>query len=168
MSRDLKDLEPRVEKKVREMLEVAKFERFELLVYCTYRSVAEQARLYRKGRSIEKIHKKANELAEKYARPDLAEVLLSVGPQSGRIVTNAGPGQSMHNYGLAVDGVPIEDGKPVWGTKGEDLAKWQRYGKMAEAVGLEWAGRWKRFREFPHIQARDADWRTLIRGKSTR
>lgn len=90
---------------------------------------------------------------------------MDVGPQAGRaIVTYAGPGQSMHNYRLAFDAVPMRDGKPVWGTRQpDDLALWKRYGTIGEAVGLEWAGSWTRLREFPHMQEPGARWKELIR-----
>lgn len=109
-------------------------EGIDLLVTCTYRSDEEQARLYAIGRT-----------------------------KPGRRVTNAKPGQSMHNFtvggkpaSLAVDVVPLRAGKPVWGTTGADLALWQKVGKLGEAAGLEWAGRWTKFREFPHFQHPDA------------
>ena len=67
----------------------------------------------------------------------------------GRIVTNARAGQSFHNHRCAVDVVPIRNGKPVWDAKD---AVWQAVGRLGKEAGLEWAGDWKRFREFPHFQ----------------
>jgi peptidoglycan L-alanyl-D-glutamate endopeptidase CwlK len=136
-----------------------------LLIYCTRRSDEEQARLFRRGREILEIRAKAIELEQKFGRADLAAILLGVGPQEGQqIVTCAGPGQSLHNYGLALDAVPLRDGKPVWGAvTAEDIKLWNLYGEIAEKVGWEWAGRWKRFREFPHIQKTGASWQELIR-----
>lgn len=67
----------------------------------------------------------------------------------GRIVTNARAGQSFHNHRCAVDVVPIRHGKPVWDAKD---AVWQTVGRLGKEAGLEWAGDWKRFREFPHFQ----------------
>jgi len=29
---------------------------------------------------------------------------------------------------------------------------WKRVGEIGEKVGLEWAGRWTTFREYPHFQ----------------
>lgn len=114
-----------------------------ILLTCTYRSDEEQNRLYAQGRS-----------------------------SPGRVVTNAKAGQSQHNAttpqgqpaARAFDIVPLRRGKPVWGTSGDgidddpsddhtdDLEVWQRVGAHGEAVGLEWAGRWTRFREYPHFQ----------------
>ena len=68
---------------------------------------------------------------------------------AGRIVTNAKAGQSFHNYRCAVDVVPIVNGKPRWDAKDE---VWQTIGKLGKAEGLEWAGDWKRFKEYPHFQ----------------
>ena len=67
----------------------------------------------------------------------------------GRIVTNARSGQSYHNYRCAVDVVPIRNGKAIWNAKDP---VWQRIGALGKAAGLEWAGDWKRFKEFPHFQ----------------
>lgn len=67
----------------------------------------------------------------------------------GRIVTNAKAGQSWHNYRCAVDVVPLRNGKPVWDAKDPI---WQQVGALGKQAGLEWAGDWKRFREYPHFQ----------------
>ena len=113
---------------------------------------------------MSQIKKKINQL-NRMGREDLAKILGDVGPQYGKhILTNAGPGQSLHNYGMAFDGVPLRDGKPVWGTRTkEDKDVWAMYGEIAESVGLEWSGRWKRFREYPHCQMPGQDWRELIK-----
>lgn len=66
----------------------------------------------------------------------------------GRIVTNAKAGQSFHNWRCAFDFVPVVNGKAQW----DDLATFERCGVIAESVGLEWAGRWKKFKEMPHCQ----------------
>jgi peptidoglycan L-alanyl-D-glutamate endopeptidase CwlK len=66
----------------------------------------------------------------------------------GKIVTNAKAGQSWHNFACAFDFVPIVNGKAQW----DDLKTFERCGRIAEAVGLEWAGRWSRFKELAHCQ----------------
>jgi peptidoglycan L-alanyl-D-glutamate endopeptidase CwlK len=67
----------------------------------------------------------------------------------GRIVTNARGGDSYHNWRCAVDVVPIIGGKPDW--DGSHPA-WQQIGEIGEECGLEWAGRWKSFKELAHFQ----------------
>ena len=67
----------------------------------------------------------------------------------GKIVTNARAGQSFHNYRCAFDVVPLRHGKPVWDAKDP---VWQVIGQIGKQCGLEWAGDWKRFKEFPHFQ----------------
>ena len=66
----------------------------------------------------------------------------------GRIVTNAKDGESFHNYKCAFDFAPIVNGKIDW----NDANTFTKCGIIAESVGLEWAGRWTTFREFPHFQ----------------
>jgi len=67
----------------------------------------------------------------------------------GKIVTNAKGGQSFHNYRCAVDVVPLINGKPCWDVKNP---VWQKVGAYGKASGLEWAGEWKRFKEYAHFQ----------------
>jgi peptidoglycan L-alanyl-D-glutamate endopeptidase CwlK len=70
---------------------------------------------------------------------------------AGKKVTNANAGQSFHNYRLAFDFVPIVGGKADW----NNLATFKRCGVIAEGLGLEWAGRWKTFKEYAHCQFAD-------------
>lgn len=66
----------------------------------------------------------------------------------GKKVTNASAGKSYHNWKCAFDFVPIVNGKAQW----NDTALFTKCGEIAEAVGLEWAGRWKTFKELAHCQ----------------
>lgn len=67
---------------------------------------------------------------------------------AGKIVTNARAGQSYHNWRVAFDFVPLVHGKAQW----SDVATFTKCGEIAESVGLEWAGRWKKFKELAHCQ----------------
>ena len=67
---------------------------------------------------------------------------------SGKIVTNAKAGQSFHNWRVAFDFCPLVNGKPNW----TDVALYTKCGEIAEQVGLEWAGRWVKFKELAHCQ----------------
>lgn len=98
------------------------------IVTCTYRNNEDQAALYAQGRS-----------------------------SPGRIVTNARPGQSEHNK-TGADGKPashafdiaiLENGKIDWSTANP---KWKQAGAIGKSVGLEWAGDWITFKEYPHFQ----------------
>lgn len=66
----------------------------------------------------------------------------------GKIVTNAKAGDSFHNWRVAFDFVPIVGGKAQW----NDADLFKRCGEIAESIGLEWAGKWTKFRELPHLQ----------------
>ena len=96
-SRKLEDLNPVVEEKARDFLALCKAEGIEVIVTSTYRDAESQNALYAQGRTA-----------------------------PGRKVTNAKAGQSWHNWRVAFDVVPLRNGKPVWGTAGEDLKLWQR------------------------------------------
>jgi peptidoglycan L-alanyl-D-glutamate endopeptidase CwlK len=66
----------------------------------------------------------------------------------GKKVTNARAGDSFHNWRVAFDFVPIVDGKARW----DDGALFTKCGEIAESLGLEWAGRWVKFKEMAHCQ----------------
>jgi peptidoglycan L-alanyl-D-glutamate endopeptidase CwlK len=78
--------------------------------------------------------------------------------RGGSIVTNAKGGQSIHNYGLAIDIVILLDEdnngtfeKAVWnGTHFNFVVK------ELEKLGFEWGGRWK-FKDAPNFQYKKAN-----------
>jgi peptidoglycan LD-endopeptidase CwlK len=106
----------------------------DVLVTCTMRSMAEQTALYAQGRTT-----------------------------PGKIVTHAQAGHSAHNYGLALDVVPIVNGKPDWF---ESDPVWQQIGAFGEAAGLEWYGApGAKFPELPHFQ--HPTWELLIQQVTT-
>lgn len=123
---------------------------FDVLITSTVRDAETQNALYAHGRTREQLD---------------AAWLFDVQPARGPIVTNAKGGDSYHQYACAFDVVPLRHGKPVWGTRGngidddprddetDDLELWERLGRIGEACGLDWAGRWKgRLREMAHFQ----------------
>ncbi len=122
-SRALDDLLPPVRHRAQAFVDACKQAGIDILITSTYRDLESQATLYAQGRTA-----------------------------PGKRVTNAKPGQSYHNWRVAFDVVPLRDGNPVWSTTGADGKLWEQIGKLGEAVGLEWAGRWTRFREFAHFQ----------------
>lgn len=127
MSRKLEHLRQDVREKAELLLSKTSAIGIDLLITCTYRSNEEQADLYAIGRTAK-----------------------------GRVVTNALPGESKHNNmeggapaSLAFDVVPLVAGKPMWDASNP---VWQVVGSLGESVGLKWAGRWKRMREYPHFE----------------
>lgn len=118
-SRNIDDLHPNVAAKCRDFLTRCKAEGIDVLITSTYRDHESQAALYAQGRTT-----------------------------PGKIVTNAKPGQSWHNWRVAFDFVPIVNGKAQW----NDSKLFTRCGEIAETAGLEWAGRWVKFKEMAHCQ----------------
>jgi peptidoglycan L-alanyl-D-glutamate endopeptidase CwlK len=64
-------------------------------------------------------------------------------------VSRARAGQSYHNYGLAMDAVPIVEGRADWDSK-----KWDEVGRLGKALGFEWGGEFKGLVDKPHFQLR--------------
>ena len=114
---------PALANKVRAAAEAMEASGTYLLVVSGLRTADEQNRLYAQGRTA-----------------------------PGHVVTNAKAGQSMHNYGLAVDVVPYlsgEMGQLNWNAESE------QFKAMVSAMktqGLEWGGDWKHLADFDHFQ----------------
>ncbi|WP_341675051.1 M15 family metallopeptidase [Niveibacterium sp. SC-1] len=89
-------------------------------------------------------------LLEGYRSPERQQKLADEGPQ----VTRAGAFQSYHQYGLAADCAFLRQGRIViserdpWAMRG-----YQRYGELAESLGLTWGGRWKMM-DLGHVELR--------------
>ena len=119
-SRSLEDLIPQAKERIERFIELCKENNIDLLVTSTYRDNESQEALYEQGRTT-----------------------------PGKIVTNAKPGDSYHNWRCAVDVVPLVNGKPNW--DGNDPI-WIKVGELGEQSGLEWAGKWHTFKELAHFQ----------------
>ena len=90
------------------------------------------------------------EVVQGFRTPEEQDALYNQGrTKSGKKVTNAKRWQSNHNYGLAVDLCPFVEGRPNWDAP---FSVWQQIGRTAEGLGLEWGGRWAKFRDLPHVQ----------------
>lgn len=98
---------------------------------------------------------------------------------SGKKVTNAKAGQSIHNYGLAVDICMMIDGKTAsWDTvkdwDNDQVADWYECVKIFAKYGWDWGGNWKNFKDLPHFEKKEiftekgsikTSWRKLIKMK---
>ncbi len=127
-SRSLDELDPQVRIMAKKLLEQAKCAGIPLTVTFTTRSFETQAALYAQGRTA-----------------------------VGRIVTNARPGHSYHNYGMAIDVVPTELlALPKWGDTPDHQAHsdnlWNKVGSIGKALGFRWGGDFSRFRDRPHFE----------------
>ena len=86
-------------------------------------------------------------------------------------VTNAKAGQSVHNYGFAVDICLIIDGKVAsWDTAkdwdNDKIADWYEVVKIFAKYGWEWGGNWKTFKDLPHFDKRGFNsWKKLSKLK---
>lgn len=110
-----------------------------------YRTFEEQKSLYEQGRS-----------------------------KPGQIVTNATPGSSYHNYGLALDFAILYDKDRngtyefmSWDTvKDEDkdgIPDWLEVAKTFKAAGWTWGGDFKSIIDKPHVEKTfGKNWRTLL------
>ena len=95
----------------------------------------------------------------------------------GKKVTNAKGGQSIHNYGFAVDICMIIDGKTAsWDTvkdwDNDKVADWYECVKIFAKYGWDWGGNWKTFKDLPHFEKKSlitkkgelkTSWRNLIK-----
>lgn len=111
-------LHPAIRSKARQFINAAEAAGISLLITSGFRSIEKQNELYNQGRTDE-----------------------------GKILTNAKGGQSYHNYGLAIDVVPIENGSVKYNT-----TQWAKIGAIGKANGFEWGGDFKSLVDKPHFQ----------------
>lgn len=57
-------------------------------------------------------------------------------------------GRSKHQHYLAIDVVPIVNGKPKW----HDRRLWNKIGVIGQSYGLKWGGRWRRLYDPGHFE----------------
>lgn len=124
-SRSPDDLHPQVQAMAERLLAEAADTGIPLTVTFTLRSMAIQATLYAKGRTA-----------------------------PGRVVTNARPGYSYHNFGLALDVVPTEllalpRGATPAAHQARTDALWSQVGAIGKAIGFRWGGEFKTLRKRP-------------------
>lgn len=67
----------------------------------------------------------------------------------GKIITHARPGQSWHQFSMAVDCVPMVDGEPDWNIEGPN---WQKVFAMLPGIGLFSGKNFKDLTDNDHIQ----------------
>lgn len=116
---------PQSQQQFRNFLTKATQNGFDLRITSGYRSMEEQAQLYANGRGGYTYNGKRYK--------DL----------TGKIVTNAKPGQSNHNLRKAIDIVDR--------AKGYNL-DWPKLGNIGKSVGLAWGGDWASFPDKPHFE----------------
>jgi hypothetical protein len=87
---------------------------------------------------IDACKRKGIELAivETYRTPSKQHEYKSMGKK----YTSSGAGRSKHQYGLAIDVVPIIDSVAVW----DNATLWRKIGVTGEKLGLRWGGRWRK------------------------
>lgn len=98
----------------------------------------------------------------------------------GPIVTKAKGGQSLHNYGIAIDFAILHDKdnngsyeELSWDTvtdfDKDGLVDWQEVVTSFEQAGWEWGGKWRTFRDLPHCQKTGGyTWQKLLAKYNTK
>jgi peptidoglycan L-alanyl-D-glutamate endopeptidase CwlK len=122
-STSLSALNPYVASLAKKFLDLCTASGLNVIIIVTFRSWYDQDVLYAQGRT-----------------------------QPGAIVTDAEGGDSYHNWGLAFDCAPMENGVVAWNA----TDKFIQMGNLGQQVGLEWGGNWTTFNisivDMPHFQ----------------
>jgi peptidoglycan L-alanyl-D-glutamate endopeptidase CwlK len=116
----IEKLHPSIQPLARKLIESAASNGIVLAITQGLRTNEEQERLYAQGRTA-----------------------------PGVIVTNARPGTSWHNYGLAFDVAIVVHDKITWPN---DVHLWKCIGELGKMHGLEWGGDFHTFVDRPHFE----------------
>lgn len=104
----------------------------------------------------------AFKIFETYRSPERQVILKKKRPK----VTNAGPWQSMHQYGLAVDFVIDVKGVGMWSTKHGRRKWWDALHEAGRKFGLRHlVDRKGRTMELPHMQMVGCSWQACHAGE---
>lgn len=156
MNKKIETLHPKIREDAQKCIDLANSRltgRAKVFVVYCLRTNKEQDDLYSLGRT------KVNPDGKSASRP------------LGYKVTNAKGGQSIHNYGLALDFALMVDGKTLsWNDvvdyDGDNVSDWMEVVKSFEENGWEWGGRWSSFIDKPHLQKTFGhSWRDLRSAK---
>ena len=137
----LAKVNPQVASRVRAMAADLKAKGINVMVTSGYRTFKEQTALYAQGRQ--------SLSAVNALRKDAGMSPISATENKG-VVTKVKAGGSFHNYGLAVDVVPLKaNGQPDWKAP---KSTWDAIGAAGKKQGMEWGGDWAKFKDQPHFQ----------------
>lgn len=118
----ISNLDYNIQPLANKFIELASMHGIPVAITSGYRSNTDQERLYQQGRTTK-----------------------------GPVVTNAKPGQSKHNYGVAFDVAPLdEQGNIYWAKDRPEV--WEKLGQIGESLGLKWGGRFKSIKDRPHFE----------------
>lgn len=117
-SNSLDSLDPYVAEQAERFLNLTKANGLDVRIMAAFRSWDDSDMLYAQGRTV-----------------------------PGPIVSNARGGNSYHNWALAFDSVPFENG-----AISNDPSLYQLMGRLGQQVGLEWGGNFSDLVDYPHFQ----------------
>ena len=154
-SRNIDDLIAELRPIARTLITNCRARGIEMRPYETLRSPTEQGILWRQSRTREQVRAKVAELRDQGAE-FLASCIESVGPRSGRHVTDAPPGLSWHQWGEAFDSFWVINGDAEWSTTRtvNGLNGYHVYADEIERLDLTAGGHWPNFKDWPHAQLR--------------
>lgn len=121
-------LHPLVQNLAWQFIEACNAKNICVLIYSTLRSYDEQQKLWQQGRDEN-------------------------GNKIGKTVTNAKPGYSWHNFGLAWDCVVVKNGKADWSQE-----SYKKIGPIGQQLGMAWGanqkhgGNYKTINDMPHFE----------------
>jgi peptidoglycan L-alanyl-D-glutamate endopeptidase CwlK len=117
-SNSINSLNPRVKQLANQFLKLAKSKKLNVKITSAFRSWNDSDKLYAQGRTTPR-----------------------------QVSSNARGGESYHNWGLAFDAAPFENG-----VISKDIEKFKEMGRLGEQVGLQWGGSFKDLVDYPHFQ----------------
>lgn len=150
MSRDRADLVADFAAQMEAVQAACKARGVDMRPFFTARHPVEQGGLWRQSRSGSEVRAKIASLIGAGA-PYLAQCIVDAGSQSGRWATNAIPGLSWHQWGLAEDDYWLVDGKAEWNADAihNGVNGYAVYAEEAERLGLRSL---RSIGDSPHVQ----------------
>lgn len=115
----LQEVHPELARRIRNLADQLVVRSISIRVTQGFRSYSDQLKLYAQGRT-----------------------------EPGPKVTDAPPGHSAHNFGYAVDIVPMDGTLPNWNA---ETPEWKSVLELALSCGLAEGAQWRTFPDRPHL-----------------
>jgi peptidoglycan LD-endopeptidase CwlK len=147
-SRNINDLDKEFKQKIEILLETCNKKGYVFVPFSTLRGPEMQAKLYCSGRTDTELRRLVRRLENQKAKNISKLINSNIVSRSANRKTNALPGQSWHQHGLAVDCFLQINQKADW----NNLKAYRVYGEEAKKLGLYWGGDFKKLKDLVHVQ----------------
>jgi len=154
-SRDLANLDPSIRYNCEAFLAECSKKGLNVIVTCTSRDHKLQAALYSQGRDSLEVTNRMRSLAGMSQISEERNKKKVTWTFNSKHIVNRDDDDLFNDLSMAFDFCIVRDKKAMWDIKADvnenEIPDYEECGRIAEALGLTWGGRWKK-PDYCHVQ----------------